>query len=170
MFPSHFKPAYVDSLLKKPSLPANDPNSYRPISNQSFISKVLEKVVSCRLNVHLNCNHSYNVFQSAYKRFHSTETALLKIHNDISLSMDTGKVITLTLLDLSAAFDTIDYSVLLDSPFAWYGISGTALTWIRSFLINQSIQIRNRQDIHEQSKNRALESTACMCIFINNRH
>ena len=53
-------------------------------------------------------------FQSAYKQFHSTETALLKVHNNISLNMDTGKVTPLTLLDLSAAFDTIDYSVLLD--------------------------------------------------------
>ena len=59
--------------------------------------------------------------------------------------MDTGKVTALTLLDLSAAFDTIDYSVLLDRLSDWYGISGTALTWIRSFLINrfQSIKIRN---------------------------
>ena len=70
--------------------------------------------ISCRLNVHLNCNHPSNVFQSAYKQFHSTETTLIKVHNDISLNMDIGKVTALTLLDLSAAFDTIDYLVLLD--------------------------------------------------------
>ena len=83
-------------------------------------------------------------FQSAYKQFHSPETALLKVHNDITLNMDTGKVTALTLLDLSAAFDTIDYSILLGRLFDWYGISGTALTRIRSFLINrfQSIKIR----------------------------
>jgi len=59
--------------------------------------------------------------------------------------MDTGKVTALTLLDLSAAFDTVDYSVLLDRLSDWYGTSDTALTWrIRSFLINrfQSIKIR----------------------------
>ena len=54
-----------DVRLKKPSLPVNDLSSYRPISNLSFISKVLEKAVSCRLNVHLNCNNTSNVFKSA---------------------------------------------------------------------------------------------------------
>jgi len=80
VFPSHFNYAHVIPLLKKSSLPANDQNSYRPISNLSFISKVLEKVVSCRLNVHLNCNHLSTVFQSAYKLLHSTETAKIKVH------------------------------------------------------------------------------------------
>jgi len=67
------------------------------------------------------------------------------VYNDISLNMDTGKVTALTLLDLSAAFDTIDYAILLDRLSDWYGISGTAFTGISSFLINrfQSIQIRN---------------------------
>jgi len=146
VFPTHFKYVHV-ILLKKSSLPASDLNSYRPISNLSFISKVLEKAVSCRLNVHLNCNHLYNVFQSAYKQFHSTETTLLKALSDIILNMATGKVTALTLLDLSTAFDTIDYSFLLDRLSDCYGMSGTALTWIRSFLINrfQLIQIRQRQ-------------------------
>jgi len=98
------------------------------------------------LNVHLNCNHLFNgvFFQSAYKQFHFTKTALLKVQNDIALNMDTGKVTALTLLDLSVAFGNIDYSVLLDRLSDWYGILGTALTWIRSFLINrfQSIKIR----------------------------
>ena len=53
-------------------------------------------------------------FQTGYKQFHSTETSLLKVHNDVALNTDTGKVTALTLLDLSAAFDTIGYSVLLD--------------------------------------------------------
>jgi len=85
-----------------------------------------------------------NVYQSAYKQFHFTETALWKVHNDIALNMDTGEVRALTLLDLSASFDTIAYSVLLDHLSDWYGISATLLTWIRSFLINrfQSIKIR----------------------------
>ena len=73
------------------------------------------------MNVHLNCNHlSVNDVQSAYKQIHSSETALLKVHNDIALNIDTGKVTVLTLLDLSAAFDTIDYSVLLGRLSDWY--------------------------------------------------
>ena len=81
VFPFHFKHVHVIPLLKKSSLPANDLNCYKSISNLSFISSVLEKAVSCRLNVHLNCNHLPNVFQFAYKQFHSTETALIKVHN-----------------------------------------------------------------------------------------
>ena len=88
----------------------------------------LKYSVSGRLNVHLNCNQLSNVFQSVYKQFYFIEIALLKVHNDISLNMDTGKVTALTLLDLSAAFDTIDYSVLLDRLSDWYGIAGSALT------------------------------------------
>ena len=67
-------------------------------------------------------------FHSAYKQFHFTETALLKVHNDILLNMDTGKVTALTLLDLSAAFHTIVYFLLLGRLSYWYDISGTALT------------------------------------------
>jgi len=69
--------------------------------------KVLQKAVSCCLNVHLNCNHLSNVFQSSYKQFHSTETTLLKVHNDILLNIDTGKFTALTLLGLSAAFASL---------------------------------------------------------------
>jgi len=98
------------------------------------------------LNVHLNLDHLSNVFQSAYKQFHSIETAPLKVHNDVSLNMDTEKVRAVKLLYLSADFDTIDYSVLLDRLSEWYGTSGTALTWMRSLLIHrfQSIKISNR--------------------------
>ena len=106
--------------------------------------EVLETNVSCCLKVQLDCNHLSNVFQSTYKQFHSTETALLKLHNDLALNMDTGKVTALTLLDLSSTLDTIDYSLLLDRLSDWYGISGTALTWILSFVINRFISIKIR--------------------------
>jgi len=96
VFPSHFKHDYVIALLKKSSLPANDIYSYRPISNLSFISKVLEKAVSCRLKIHLNCNHLSNVFSVCLQINHFTEFALLKVHSDIALNIDTRKVTTLT--------------------------------------------------------------------------
>ena len=106
MFPSHFRHIHVIPLLNDSPLPANNLTSYRPISNLSFISKLLDKNVSCRLNLH--CNHLSNVFQFAYKQFHSTKNALPNIHNDIAVSMDIRKVTALTPLDLSAPFDTID--------------------------------------------------------------
>ena len=73
-----------------------------------------------------------NVLQSASKQFHSTETALLKVHYDVTLNMDKGKVTALTLLDLSAAFDTVDDNILIKRLSMWYGISGTALSWFSS--------------------------------------
>ena len=66
VFSSHFKHAHVIPLLKKSSLPANDLNSLKPISNLSFISKVLENAESCCLNIHLNCNHLSSVIQFAF--------------------------------------------------------------------------------------------------------
>ena len=69
-------------------------------------------------------NHLSNPLQSAYMKHHSTESSLLKVHNDIIISMGGGEVTALTLLDLSAAFDTIDHATLTDRLSAWYGISG----------------------------------------------
>ena len=91
-FTDDFKCAHVNPVLKKSTLPKEELNSYRPISNLSFISKILEKVVANRLRSHIYKNGLSNVSQSAYKQFHSTETALLKVHNDINLNIDNGKV------------------------------------------------------------------------------
>ena len=77
-------------------------NNYRPVSNLSFLYKVLEKIVVNQLNSHIISSNTANQYQSAYRKLHSTETALLKIHTDILASMDAGKVTALTLLDLSA--------------------------------------------------------------------
>ena len=125
-FPSNFKEAHVRPLLKKTSLPKNELKNHRPVSNLSFISKILEKIVGNRLQAHIKNNHLSNPLQSAYRKHHSTESALLKVHNDIIISMDKGEVTVLTLLDLSAAFDTIDHATLTDRLYDWYGISGQA--------------------------------------------
>ena len=116
--------------------------NYRPVSNLSFLSKILEKVVASRLNSHINSSHTSNNYQSAYRKFHSTETALLKIYNDIISSMDDGRVTALTLLDLSAAFDTIDHTILLRRLGNWFGVSGKALDWFKSYLTGRSQRIK----------------------------
>ena len=123
--PPAFKQAIVTSLIKKKTLCRNDFKNYRPISNLSFLSKILEKIVAKRLNAHVEEQLLSNHVQSAYKRFHSTETALLKIHNDIISNMDNGKVTALTILYLSAAFDAGDHSTLLERLHGHFGISGT---------------------------------------------
>lgn len=137
-FPTNFKKAIVKPLLKKHSLPREDLASYRPISNLNFISKVLERIIHNRLTTHLHSFPSICPFQSAYRKFHSTETALLRIHNDLTLAINQQKVSALVLLDLSAAFDTIDHHILLTRLNSIFGISGPALSLLSSYLLDRS--------------------------------
>ena len=140
-FPSCFKTAYVSPVLKKSNLDKENIKNYRPVSNLSFLSKIPEKVVACRLYSHLSRTKTLSPFQSAYRKSHSTEIALLKIHNDIISAMDEGKVTALTLLDLSSAFDTTDHSILLGRLEDWVGVTGRADDWLRSYLTGRSQQV-----------------------------
>ncbi len=108
--------------------------NYRPISNLSFMSKILEKVVSAQFCSFLLKNYIYEEFQSGFRPRHSTETALVKITNDLLLASDQGCISLLVLLDLSAAFDNIDHDILIDRLQNYTGIQGQALRWFRSYL------------------------------------
>uniref|UniRef100_A0A674MGZ1 Reverse transcriptase domain-containing protein n=1 Tax=Takifugu rubripes TaxID=31033 RepID=A0A674MGZ1_TAKRU len=132
--PRSYKVAVIKPLLKKPSLDPDVLANYRPISNLPFISKVLEKVVVTQLLEHLQRNSLFEMFQSGFRAHHSTETALLKVTNDLLIASDHGLVSMLVLLDLSAAFDTVDHSILLHRLEHVIGIKGTALDWFRSYL------------------------------------
>ena len=129
--PRDFKQALVNPLIKKQTLCKNDLKNYHPTSNLSFLSKILEKLVANHLHEHIYNHHLSNDLQSAYKRFHSTETDLFKIRNNIADNMDNGKVTALTLLDLSPAFDTIDHLILLQCLHRHFGISGSPLRWFK---------------------------------------
>ncbi len=107
-------------------------SNYRPISNLPFIGKIIEKVVFNQLNNYLNSNGYLDNFQSGFRVHHSTETALIKIINDIRFNSDSDKISVLVLLDLSAAFDTVDHNILLERLENWVGLSGMALKWFRS--------------------------------------
>ena len=133
--PPDFKTAIVKPLLKKPSLDRNILKNYRPvISNLPFLSKILEKVVLHKLLAHLQENNLCNPFQSAYRTGHSTETTLLHVVNDLLNTMDEDKISVLLLLDLSAAFDTIDHQILLSRLETVFSIHSTVLQWFRSYL------------------------------------
>jgi hypothetical protein len=111
-FPPAWKSTLVDPRLKKTGQPASLSN-LRPISNLQFVSKLMERAVSDQTLEHIKCSDIYPILQSAYRAGHSTETALLKVHNDIMRSMDQQRVSLLLLLDLCTAFDTVDHQVLL---------------------------------------------------------
>ena len=115
--PIFFKQAHVTPILKESFLDKDVFKNYRPVSNLNFISKILEWVVAVQLQTHLDEAGLMTAFQSAYRKHHSTESAL-NIHNDILLNMAKGSVTALTLLDLSAAFDTIDHTILLETNFS----------------------------------------------------
>ncbi len=133
-FPNSLKTAVVKPLLKKSNLDNTMLSNYRPISNLPFIGKIIEKVVFNQLNKYLNSNGFLDNFQSGFRVHHSTETALIKIINDIRFNSDSGKISVLVLLDLSAAFDTVDHNILLERLENWVGLSGMALKWFRSYL------------------------------------
>ena len=90
--------------------------------------------MSKQLNSYIDSDGFSNVSQSAYRRLHSTETVLQKIKNDIAASKDSGKAVVLTLLDLSEAFDTIDHNIIFNCLRDWFGVDGTVLRWIKSYL------------------------------------
>ena len=141
-FPSAFKRAVVTPLIKKASLPRNDLKNYRPVSSLCFLSKLVERVVAKQLTSHINKNKLDNPHQSAYKPGHSTETALLSIKNEVHLSLARGEATALVLLDLSAAFDTIDHNILLGYLKSWFGLGGTVLKWFASYLSDQCQTIK----------------------------
>ena len=111
--PDSMKQALVTPLLKKDDLDPEVLKNYRPVSNLSFLSKVLERVVAARLTNYMTINQLHEPMQSAYRACSSTETALVRLQNVILRILDQGGAAILVLLDLSAAFDTIDHSILL---------------------------------------------------------
>ncbi|KAK3754752.1 hypothetical protein QZH41_000065 [Actinostola sp. cb2023] len=132
--PTSLKIAVLTPLLKKPSLDHEEYLNFRPISNLKFVSKAIEKTVATQVNAYINENNMNEVLQSAYKEKHSTETALLKVHDDVLRALDRQQSVLLLLLDLSSAFDTVDHNILLDRLSRRFGITGTALNWFSSYL------------------------------------
>src|SRR5215475_9962109 len=137
-FPTIFKHAKVTPLLKKFNLPPDNLGNFRPISNLNFLSKLLERLILKRLLLHLNSFTSIPLFQSGFRKSHSTETALLRITNDLLLSMEKKQVSSLILLDLSAAFDTVDHHILLSRLSLNFGVTSSALSLLTSYLSDRS--------------------------------
>ena len=136
-FPENWKLAKVHPGLKKSKAEVIFDN-LRPISNLSFVSKLTERAVFNQTHDHLTAHKLYPKAQSSYRQYHSTETALLRVKNDILMNMNKQHVTLLVLLDLSAAFDTVDHTILLNRLRSSFGITGRVLTWFKSYLENRS--------------------------------
>uniref|UniRef100_A0A3P9C069 Reverse transcriptase domain-containing protein n=1 Tax=Maylandia zebra TaxID=106582 RepID=A0A3P9C069_9CICH len=136
--PSYFKHAEVTPLLKKQNLDPSSASNYRPISKLPFVSKLL-KISSGLYYV----NYTFlTLFQSGFQKQHSTETALLRVYNDLLMASDAGNCSVIILLDLSAAFDTIDHKILLNRLKVLAAISGSALDWFSSYLSDRTFSVR----------------------------
>ncbi|KAM9570281.1 uncharacterized protein ACWYII_042121 [Salvelinus alpinus] len=144
--PSVFKRARVAPLLKKPTLDPSDVNNYRPVSLLSFLSKTLERAVLGQLSRYLSQNDLLDPNQSGFKTSHSTETALLCITEALRTAKANSLSSALILLDLSAAFDTVNHQILL-STLSELGISGAAHAWIASYLTGRSYQVAWRESV-----------------------
>ena len=140
IFVDQWKCASVHSLLKKLG---REPifQNFRSVSNLRYISKLTEKAVFIQTHGQMVTHNIYPELQSSSREHHSTETALLKVMNDVLLKMNSQHVTLLILLDLSPVFDTVDHSILLDRLTKIVGSQGKAHDWLRSYLSGRSQRV-----------------------------
>ena len=149
--PKDLKLAILKPRLKKPGANPSQMSNFRPVSNLQFVSKVLEKAVATQITRYLEEQQLMDPLQSAYRTGHSTETAMVHVKNEIDGILDEGDAALLVLLDLSAAFDTIDHEILLRRLEDSVGIRGDALQWIRSYLTERFQHVKIRETSSEKS-------------------
>ena len=135
-----WRKALVLPTLKKCGLDIAYKN-FRPVSNLPYVSKLSERAAADQLIDHMTINGLHLELQSAYKKHHSTESALLKVKNDILLNMDAQKVTLVALLDLSAAFDTVRHDILLDRLRSRLRVTDQALNWFTSYLSDRTQRV-----------------------------
>ena len=138
------KSAVIQPLIKELNSMTNtdEYKNYRPVSNLVFIGKLIERVVDIRLQEHLDKNELNIKEEYGYKRAHSTEMLLVWVTNYLLEACDKNMPTVVLLLDLSAAFDTVDHEKLLSILESEIGITGVALEWFRQFLTNRTQRVK----------------------------
>ncbi len=144
VFPSAFRQARIIPLLKKPTLKPSLLENYRPVSLLPFIAKTLEQAVFIQVSAFLSQNNLLDSNQSGFRSGHSTETAYLSVVEALRLARADSKSSILILLDLSAAFDTVNHQTLLSTLKS---ISGTTLQWFESYLSDRSFTVSWRGEV-----------------------
>uniref|UniRef100_A0A803TWG8 Reverse transcriptase domain-containing protein n=1 Tax=Anolis carolinensis TaxID=28377 RepID=A0A803TWG8_ANOCA len=150
VFPDNLKEARVRPLLKKPSLDPMTLANYRPVSNLPFLGKMIERAVLGQLQQFLDDTAGLDPFQSGFRPGHGTETVLVAITDELRRQSDSGGSALLVLLDLTAAFDTVDYNLMIHR-LAMSGVRGQALNWFNSFLRNRSQCVEYMDQVSDRS-------------------
>ena len=148
--PASQKQAVIRPCLKKPGLDSTDSANYPRISNLSFISKLIKCVVHRQLSTFVETNQLLP--QSGFRCFHSTETTVLQIYNNIVTALDTGLITALFLLDFSATFDCVDFSILLQVLEVQFGLTDSSLNWIASFQTGRTHSVHVGTKVPKQAK------------------
>ena len=144
LFTDDWKCALVLPLLKKSGLDLLYKN-YRPVSDLQYVSKLTERMVFERIHTHMMTHSLYPEFKSAYHKNHSTETALVRLTNNILMKMNSQEVTLLAILDLSPGFVTVNHNILLTRLSEELGICRLAWEWFRSYLAKKrSVSLHRR--------------------------
>ena len=151
VFPQSMKHAFIKPILKKPVLDPSESKNLRPISQLSYFSKILEKIATDQLLDHMSSFLTCETYQSGFKNFHSTKTALLSVTNDLRRSSDNGHPSILIQLDFSSAFDTLDIPTLIDTLKNFIGLSDSALSWFSSYLSDRTFQVQQPNDVSKST-------------------
>ena len=133
IFAAAWKIAVIRPLLKKVGLDLISSN-YRPVSNLVFLSKVLEKAVLEQFITYCDAHKLIPDYQSAYRKNYSCETSIIKVVNDVLWNFENQEVCAMCMIDLSAAFDTVDHQILLQVLQSRFGVLDRALVWFESYL------------------------------------
>ena len=163
VLPKELKFALLLPLLKKVNADFEQFSNFHPMSNLKFLSKLIEKAVFVQSNNYLGENDLHESLQSAYKIFQSTETAILIDTIDIMLSLDKGENVFLAFLDLSAAFDTVNHTLLLARLQKSFGIRGTVLRWFNSYLPDRT-QFVNINEVNSTIRDLTVGVSQCSVL------
>ena len=140
VFPQEWKSAVIRPLLKKKGL-SLELHNYRPVSNLSFLSKILEKAALRQITEYIEANKLLPKYQSAYRKNHGVETATMKMYSDLLNAIDNSQVTIVVMIDLSAVFDTVDIPTVINILQNDFGIKYTPLKWVESYLTKRTVKV-----------------------------